>query len=66
MIILQALALQGTVATDELLCLKNAGTMAIKKKSKLWWPFWSYELNSTANLAHSAHILNESTETYLS
>jgi hypothetical protein len=22
------------------------------KKLKSWWPFWSYQLNSTANLAH--------------
>ena len=22
------------------------------KKSKSWWPFWSYQLMSTANLAH--------------
>ena len=24
------------------------------KKSKSWWPFWSYQLNSTANSAHLA------------
>ena len=27
--------------------------MAIKKKSKFWRPFWSYQLNSTANSAYS-------------
>ena len=62
---------QYTVATDELLCLKNAATqismfftsnellapMAIEKKSKFWEPIWSYQLNSTANLAHLAHFL---------
>ena len=26
--------------------------MAIEKKSKSWGPFWSYQLNSTANPAH--------------
>jgi hypothetical protein len=58
------------VATNELLCLKNAGAqismfstlneksapMAIKKKSKSWGPFWIYQLNSTANSAHLAHF----------
>ena len=27
--------------------------MAIEKKSKFWGPFWSYQLNSTANSAYS-------------
>jgi hypothetical protein len=45
------------VATDELLCLKNAGTCFSAqmnnqcpwqlKQSKSWGPFWSYHLNST-------------------
>ena len=26
--------------------------MTIKKKSKSWGPFWSYQLDSTANIAH--------------
>ena len=30
--------------------------MAIEKKSKSWVPFWSYQLNSTANLAHLPQI----------
>ena len=25
----------------------------LKKKSKFWWPFWSYQVNSTANSAYS-------------
>ena len=29
------------------------------KKSKSWGPFWSYQLNSTANLAHLAHFLGK-------
>ena len=29
--------------------------MAIEKKSKSWGQFWTYQLNSTANLAHLAH-----------
>jgi hypothetical protein len=29
--------------------------MAIEKKSKFLGPFWSYQLNSTANSAHWAH-----------
>ena len=33
--------------------------MAIKKKSKSWWPFWSYQLNSTANLANLAQFLGK-------
>jgi hypothetical protein len=32
--------------------------MAIKK-SKPWGPFWSYQLNSNANLANSAHFLGK-------
>jgi hypothetical protein len=48
--------------------MKNAGTqtamdfsfglapMAINK-SKSWGPFWSYQLNSTANSAHLAQFL---------
>ena len=48
------------VAINELLCMENAGAeiankglgpMAIEK-SKSWEPFWSYQLNSTANPAH--------------
>ena len=33
--------------------IQNEGLapMAVKK-SKFWEPFWSYQLNSTANLAH--------------
>ena len=27
------------------------------KKSKFWGPFWSYQLNSTANSAHLAQFL---------
>ena len=27
------------------------------KKSKSWGPFWSYQLNSTANSAHLAHFM---------
>ena len=27
------------------------------KKSKYWGPFWSYQLNSTANSAHLAHFM---------
>ena len=30
------------------------------KKSKSWGPFWSYQLNSTANSAHLAHFCGES------
>ena len=29
------------------------------KKSKSWGPFWSYQLNSTGNLAHLAHFLGK-------
>jgi hypothetical protein len=30
--------------------------MAIKKKSKSWEPLWSYQLNSTADLANLAQF----------
>ena len=30
--------------------------MAIEKKIKSWVPFWSYQLNCTANSAHLAHF----------
>ena len=33
------------------------GTHGNWKKSKSWGPLWSYQLNSTANLAHLAHSL---------
>ena len=53
---------QRTVAIDEVLCLKNAAAllftsneelalMAIEK-IKILGPFWSYQLDSTANPAH--------------
>jgi hypothetical protein len=29
------------------------------KKSKSWGPFWSCQLNSTANSAHLAHFRGE-------
>ena len=29
------------------------------KKSKSWGPFWSYQLNSTANSAHFARFLGK-------
>ena len=29
------------------------------KKSKFWGPFWSYQLNSTFNLAHLPRILEK-------
>jgi hypothetical protein len=29
------------------------------KKSKSWGPFWSYQLNSNANLAHFALFLGK-------
>ena len=29
------------------------------KKSKSWGPFWSYQLNSTANSAHFAGFLGK-------
>ena len=29
------------------------GTHGNRKKSKFWGPFWSYQLNSTANSAYS-------------
>ena len=29
------------------------------RKSKSWGPFWSYQLNSTSNLAHLAHFLGK-------
>ena len=32
------------------------GTLGNWKKSKSWGPFWSYQLNSTANSAHLAHF----------
>ena len=32
------------------------GTHGNWKKSKSWGLFWSYQLNSTANLAHLAHF----------
>ena len=32
------------------------------KKSKSWGPFWSYQLNSTANSAHLAHFHGEQAE----
>ena len=32
------------------------GTHGNKKKSKSWWLFWNYQLNSTANSAHLAHF----------
>ena len=33
------------------------GTYGNWKKSKSWGPFWSYQLNSTANSAHLAHFM---------
>ena len=35
---------------------EDLAPMAIEK-SKSWGPFWSYQLNSTANSAHLARIL---------
>ena len=35
------------------------GTHGNQKKSKSWGSFWSYQLNSTANLAHLAHFLGK-------
>ena len=59
-----------TVAINELLCMKNAGAQIamnfssheglghmVIEKSKSWGPFWSYQLNSTANSAHLAQFL---------
>ena len=32
--------------------------MAIEKKSKFWEPFWSYQVNSTADLAPRIFIFS--------
>ena len=53
---------QITVAIEKIITLKNTRawvsmvftqtvSTAIEKKIKSWEPFWSYQLNSTANLA---------------
>ena len=60
---------EGTLAKTEIICPKNVGALiAMKfkkinnrhpkqlKKSKSWEPFWSYQLNSTANLANLANL----------
>ena len=52
-----------TLPRNNILCPKNAGnrsqwnsaqmaSVPIEKKSKSWGPFWSYQLDSTANPAH--------------
>jgi hypothetical protein len=33
--------------------------LAVEKKSKSWGPFWSYQLNSTANSAHFAQFFGK-------
>ena len=33
--------------------MNNHHQWQLKKKSKFWRPFWSYQLNSTANSAYS-------------
>ena len=33
--------------------MNNGHPQQLKKKSKFWGPFWSYQLDSTANSAYS-------------